>query len=597
MPCCVAFEPLGIHADCVRGSLLHEVARNTGIALLSACGGSGTCGNCRMQIVAGTVSSPTAQEYEKLGIQEIEQGYRLACQTQILENTRVYLPPASLAIDQKLSLAGPDSAAPFDPLVEEKHLIMQPPLAYDYQADWERLAAGLKASFGISAAHPDLAVLQRLPVLLRENGWRARVSIREAEVIDVRAPHQSPLGLALDIGTSKIAGYLVDMESGASIGMGGIINPQIVYGEDVIQRISHAMEQGGQQLQKVLVAGINNLIEKLCSNPRQIVETTVVGNTVMHHLLLGLPVKQLGMAPYTAAVRSALEVKARDLNICSAPGAYIYLLPAIAGFIGSDHVAMILATGIHDTPETILGIDIGTNTEIVLAHRGALWSTSCASGPALEGGNIRCGVRSVAGAIERVRLHGSEVICETVNGARAIGICGSGSIDAVAELFRTNIINSRGQLMKGPGVRHRGKEKEFILVPGAESVSGEDITITQKDIHAIQLAKAAVRTGIEALLNKANITSDEIDEVIITGGFGTYIDPASAMAIGMFPPLQREKFKQVGNAAGIGARRVLMSKSQRSIAEQISSRVTYVELMQHPGFSKTFARAMYIPGL
>ncbi|MCX5886720.1 MAG: ASKHA domain-containing protein, partial [Proteobacteria bacterium] len=404
-----------------------------------------------------------------------------------------------------------------------------------------------------------------------------------------------PFGLAVDLGTTKIAAYLIDLENGNTLASEGIDNPQIPYGEDVITRISYAMEHDGIRLQQAVIDGLNSLIEKLCPEPEWIVEMTLVGNTAMHHLFLGLPVKQLGVAPYLPVVQGSLDVKARDIGLNTAPGAYVHLLPNVAGFIGADHTAMILATGIYKTDKTVLGLDIGTNTEVVLAHRGRLMSTSCASGPAFEGGHISWGMRATKGAIEKVAIGESHVAVQTIDNVLPIGLCGSGVLDAVAELYRTGLITRQGRLVSGSGVRQAGTEREFVLVSADKSGTGKEITLTQKDISEVQLAKAAVRTGIEALLSEMNITWEEIEEVVIAGGFGAAINPSSAIAIGMFPHLHLERFRDAGNAAGTGARLALISRPQREKAEEIARRISYLELMTKPDFSIQFSRALFFP--
>jgi uncharacterized 2Fe-2S/4Fe-4S cluster protein (DUF4445 family) len=256
---------------------------------------------------------------------------------------------------------------------------------------------------------------------------------------------------------------------------------------------------------------------------------------------------------------------------------------------------MILATGIYKTDKTVLGLDIGTNTEVVLAHQGKLMSTSCASGPAFEGGHISCGMRAVRGAIEKLEIQESQVIVQTLQDAPPIGLCGSGVLDAVAGLCRTGAVNKLGRLGNGPGVREHGSAREFVLVSADKSGTGRDITLTQKDISEVQLAKAAVRTGIEALLSEMHISWQEVEEIIIAGGFGTAINPASAITIGMFPPLPLERFREAGNAAGTGARLALISRPQREKAEEIARTISYLELMARPDFSIQFSRALFFP--
>ncbi len=593
--CRVDFESLGVRVECADGVLLNEVAHKAGIGLVSTCSGLGLCGRCRVQVVDGAVSPLTEAEREWLSATELADGYRLACQTHVLGDIKVYVPASSLLVAQRLQLVGEEIEVAFEPVVEECLVALSPASMDDPRPDWARLVESLESTYKRRVTTADLMALRRLSPILREGGWQARVSVRGEEIVDVRPLDRGPLGLAVDLGTTKIAAHLVDMETGDTLAAEGIMNPQIAYGEDVISRISYTMESGGGKLRQVVIEGLNELIKKLCPEPERIVEATLVGNTAMHHLFLGLPVRQLGLAPYLPAVKASLDVKARDLGLCIAPGAYVHLLPNVAGFIGADHVAMILATGIYKTDKTVVGLDIGTNTEVVLTHGGEMRTTSCASGPAFEARHIKHGMLAASGAVEKVKILDSAVEFQTVNGAPPIGLCGSGIVDALAELHRIGLINRRGRLGDGPGIRQVGNTREFVLVSGEGSKTGQDITITQKDISEIQLAKAAIRTGIEALLDEAEIAWEQVEKVILAGAFGTYIDPASAIGIGMFPALPLERFKQVGNAAGMGAKLALISKLQRTNAGEIARRVRYLELMTHPNFPMQFAHAMYFP--
>jgi uncharacterized 2Fe-2S/4Fe-4S cluster protein (DUF4445 family) len=315
----------------------------------------------------------------------------------------------------------------------------------------------------------------------------------------------------------------------------------------------------------------------------------------MHHLFLGLPVRQLGLAPYNAVVSEPVDVKARDLGLAIAPGAYVHLLPNVAGFIGADHVAMILATGLDRVDGTFVGLDIGTNTEVVLARHGELLSCSTASGPAFEGAHIRHGMRAVGGAIEKVRVERQNVQVTTVGGAPPIGLCGSGVLDAIDELHRAGLLTRRGRLLPHPSVRELDGERQFVLVPAADGGIDRDITLGEKDISEILLAKAAMRTGIDTLLRETGTAPDELDGIIIAGAFGTRIDVKSALGIGMLPPLPPGRIRQVGNAAGVGARLALVSLSQRERAVCIARRLRYLELMVQPDFAMHFAHAMFLP--
>jgi uncharacterized 2Fe-2S/4Fe-4S cluster protein (DUF4445 family) len=327
----------------------------------------------------------------------------------------------------------------------------------------------------------------------------------------------------------------------------------------------------------------------------------VVGNTAMHHLFLGLPVRQLALAPYVPAVTSALDVKARDLGLQLAPGAYVHLLPNVAGYVGADHVAMLLATRIADLRGVVLAIDIGTNTEICLANGGVLTSTSCASGPAFEGAHIKHGMRAANGAIERLRLVGDKLKYQTIGGVPPVGLCGSGIVDVMAQLFLAGVIDRQGRMQEHPRVRVVDGVREFVLVDeptrlsgSASEARGTAIVFTQQDVRQLQLAKGAMRTGIEMLLATSGRKAEEIDSVIIAGAFGSYIDVSSAITIGLFPRLPLERFRQVGNAAGMGAKLALVSRTKREAGRALASRIGYLELAAHPLFSTTFAQAMLL---
>jgi len=465
----VDFEPLGCRAFCPAETTLMEAAREIGLALVSVCGGKGTCGQCLMRVISGSVSDLTETERCELDDQQIAGGFRLACLTRILSDVKVEVPVTSRAAQQRLELNGAEVKVAFEPAVSEHQVTLACPTVQAPRSDQTLLRLALTECTGGRAETVDYTVLQRLPGLLRDHDWRARVSLRGTEIIDIRPPGQSPLGLAVDIGTTKVAAYLVDMETGATLAVAGMTNPQMVYGEDVMSRISYAMQDSSRRLTTALLSGLDDLVLRMCPTPDRIVDAVVVGNTAMHHLFLGLPVKQLGLAPYTAVVSDPTDVKARDVGLHIAPGAYIHLLPNVAGFIGADHVAMILGTGLDQAEGLILGLDIGTNTEVVLARQGQLLSCSTASGPAFEGAHIRYGIRAVDGAIEQVRLEDGRVRVTTINHAPAIGLCGSGVLDAIDQLRRAGVLNRRGRLLPNPHVRESGDEREFVLVPAEQS--------------------------------------------------------------------------------------------------------------------------------
>jgi uncharacterized 2Fe-2S/4Fe-4S cluster protein (DUF4445 family) len=364
-------------------------------------------------------------------------------------------------------------------------------------------------------------------------------------------------------------------------------------------RISHAISHadGGEQLRAAIVEALNHMARDLCAMGRldvaDIADAVIVGNTAMHHLFLGLPVKQLGLAPYVPAESAALDVLARDVGLDLAPGAYVHLLPNIAGFVGADHVAMLLATGLTERDGVVLRMDIGTNTEVSLRARGWHLSCSTASGPAFEGAHIRFGMRAAPGAIEKVTIHDGHVHIKTVDDAPPVGLCGSGILDLVAQLLRAGVLNSRGAMSEHPRVRRGEHSPEFIVVPGEEN-GGREITFSRADVSEIQLAKGAMRAGVSILLKHAGVTEADVDEVIIAGAFGTYLDVQSGIDIGMFPRVDRHRFRQVGNAAGAGARMALLSMAQRERAAQIAQQVEYVELTAEPAFQSEFTRALLL---
>jgi uncharacterized 2Fe-2S/4Fe-4S cluster protein (DUF4445 family) len=539
-------------------------------------------------------------EEAELDPQAIAQGYRLACQAHPLSDVKIEIPPASLSTPQRLQLEGQEQAVELQPAVITIDVTCPPPSLQDLRSDAARVRAAAETA-GQPSLQMGLGVLTDLSSQLRRNKWTARLALRGRNLVTILPVASRIYGLAADIGTTKLAVYLVDLETGETVEKAGAMNPQIAYGEDVMSRISFTREHtdGRQTLQTVLIETFNGLIDTLCQrlgiSTEQIVDAVCVGNTAMHHLFAGLPVEQLGLSPCVPAVSDALDVPAAGIGLKMARDAEVHLLPNIAGYVGADHVAMLLATGLWQKEATVVGVDIGTNTEISLVSRGKIFSCSAASGPAFEGAHIRNGMRAAAGAIERVQIIEGRVHVFTIENHPPVGICGSGILDAIAEMHAAGVINEKGALQAGHAlVRPGAKLSEFLLVPADRTGHGQEISITRKDVNEIQLAKAAIRVGIDTLLEQAGVQGQDIDEFVIAGAFGSYINVSSAVAIGMFPHLPLERFRQVGNAAGTGARQSLISTSQRSLAAEIARRVTYVELTGHPDFQKRFLRQMYL---
>ena len=593
----IDFEPVGRRGRCPADQSLLEAARQLGVELISLCGGKGACSRCKIQIMDGEVSPPTPNEEQALSPQELEAGYRLACETYPASDCKLHVPPESLTTPQRTQVEGLEITVPADPPIHAYHVQLPSPSWSDLRADAQRVLEALQHQHQLSSLTIDIDLLRDLSPLLRSWGWQAQASVREHEVVALGPWPSRQLGLAVDLGTTKIAGYLMDLDKGQTLAAQGIMNPQVSYGEDVLSRIARVMETPTEaaQLQALTVEALNRLVAELCAGvdaePGEIVEAVVVGNTAMHHLLLRLPVRQLALSPFLPAVSEAMDIKARDVGLQIAPGAYVHLLPNIAGFVGADHVAMLLATEVWQAQGVVMALDIGTNTEVALISGGEIASVSCASGPAFEGAHIKDGMRAAPGAIERLRLADDQIEYQTIGGAPPAGLCGSGILDAVAQLYLAGVLDARGRMGDHHRVRGSKGKREFVLVSEEELEGRPAITITQRDVRELQLAKGAMRAGIQLLLEAMGRTEEEIEQVIIAGAFGSYIDVASAVSIGMLPPLHLNRFQQVGNAAGIGAKLALISRTKRAEAQTIAQQVRYIELTTAPRFEETFAQA------
>jgi uncharacterized 2Fe-2S/4Fe-4S cluster protein (DUF4445 family) len=591
------FQPMGRRVDVAPDSTLLEAAQKAGIGLIAICGGQGVCGRCMIRVMSGPVSSVTETEEDELVPEEIAAGFRLACQARIKGAVLVNVPPESLDAVQRTQVEGQFAQVSPLPAVDAVEVTVPPATLDDLRSDVTRLHAALP--IGLASMSVDIEALRTLPDDLRAWDWQTTAFIRGGEVIAVRPPGAALLGLAVDLGTTKLAGYLMNLVSGETLAAAGAMNPQIAYGEDVMARISHALSkpEGGEDLRRVIVDGLNNLAQTLCSqsgeNTADIAEAVIVGNTAMHHLFLGLPVGQLGRAPYVPAVSEGVSVRARDAGLVLASGAYVNLLPNIAGFVGADHVAMLLASGLVEADKIVLGMDIGTNTEVSLKAGNRVLSCSTASGPAFEGAHITQGMRAAPGAIEHVALDGGKLHIKTVGDERPVGFCGSGLLDVVAMLRQMGALNARGGMLDHESVRRGEHGPEFVLLPAGEN-DGQEIFITRNDVSELQLAKGAMRAGVRVLVERAGIAESDIDQVIVAGAFGTYLDVQSGVAIGMFPRLPRHRFRQVGNAAGAGARMALLSLAERARAEAIAARVEYVELTTAPEFERYFAQSLML---
>jgi uncharacterized 2Fe-2S/4Fe-4S cluster protein (DUF4445 family) len=594
--CHVDFEPVGRRGNCPSGKSLLDAARELGVGLAVTCDGRGSCHACRVQVVEGHTSPPAESELNFFSKAEIEKGWRLACQCCPLDECKVFIPPESMTTEQRMQVEGIEVSATPQPAVKYYRVNLTPPSLSDLIADADRLIAALNREYNLQCDSIDLSVLLTISPLLRSLNWECRAAVRGNEVIEISPASTRPVGLAVDMGTTKVAGYLIDLTTGETITRRAEMNPQISYGEDIVSRLTRAVgsPDEAEKLRELAVESVNRLASELTESAGlkagDILDAVIVGNTAIHHLLLGLPVKQLTTAPYIAAVREAIDVKARDMKLEFARGAYVHIPANIAGYVGADHTADLLAVDALRIKDTVILIDIGTNTEISLIHNGVITSVSCASGPAFEGGHIRYGMRAASGAIERLRMENGKIEFQTVDNTAPNGICGSGVLDGLASFFSNGVIDKGGRMAEGKTtINTESGQREFVI-----SDAGRKISLTQGDVRELQLAKSAIRTGIQILLEAGGLTDNDIDRIIIAGAFGTYIDVESAVTTGMLPTLLRERFSQIGNAAGMGAKLALISTEKRAEAKEIARKAHYIELATAPFFMLTFTQACFL---
>lgn len=566
---------------------LFQSARRHGVRIVGACGGRGTCGTCMVHIREGEIAVHTANELvDQMRESAGRKKWVRACRVRARTDCTVEVAPRSLAsvVRAEMEVGGSAEILPLDPEVVSRDVHLPEATLQDNLSDIDRVTRALTEPITVL----DISAAQRLPQALRDSGWSVRLRLRDHELIDVAAPGSRTLGLAVDLGTTNVAGFLVDLQSGVRLASLGLENPQVAWGADLISRINYAITSPSTaaELRTAAVSAINALAHDLClsvgTKATEIVDVVVCGNTAMHHLLLGLPVRQLGRAPFVAAVRDGMDIKARELGLNICPGAYVHVAPNVGGFVGGDHVTALLATESHWGPTTTsLVMDIGTNTEISVIHDGVFLSASSPSGPALEGGHISCGMRAAEGAIERVHVEGGRLAVRTIGNKPPVGLCGSGVLDTLATLHRAGIVDSRGRIGLGyPDVGGTAEHRYVVLAPS--------VHFTQADVRAVQLAKAAIRTATDLLLKEANVPASAIEHFIIAGAFGAYIDIESGIDIGMFPDLPRERFQQVGNAAGAGVRQMVASKQARARARELAAACRYIELSTRTEFQRAF---------
>ena len=593
-------------------------AHAASIEITATCGGRGRCTSCRVKFVAGTVPPPTIMDEIQLGDDQVREGYRLSCQCVPGEAVTVQIAPPLEERAFQILGAGPGVVGmgnvTLDSGIRKQVVKVGLPREEHHQtSDLEQLAAAL----GVTPADVGLAVLQGLPGALRDDPAGVTVTTFAAagggeRVLAVERGDTASMkfGLAVDIGTTSVVSVLIELESGEQLASVSSLNPQAVFGGDLMSRIAFAQfnPDNLKKLHTRIVGLLNQHIAEICRQSgvlaKWIYKVVVVGNTCMHHLLLGIDPSHVGLAPYAPVMRHALVLPARELFLKVAPEARVCLLPLVAGFVGADAVAVALATRIYESAEVRIAVDIGTNGEVLLGSRDRLWACSAPAGPALEGAQIRHGMRAALGAIDRVTVD-DDVHVHTIGEADALGLCGSGLIDLLAGLLDASVIDWTG-LIQVEGrtalppklserVVMRGEERQVIILRPGEAGARAEIVLTQDDVRQVQLAKGAIASGVLMLQHVAGVPDARVAELMLAGGFGNYVSIASALRIGLIPPLPAERIRYVGNAAALGAQLCLVSETERQRAERVAARIEHVSLAAHPDFERIFVDAMNFP--
>lgn len=586
------------------------LARENDIKIEATCGGRGRCGRCKV-IATGAGNEVSPGEKELLTKEELAAGVRLACYLQPRGDLIIEVPGSQTELVQILT-EGSEQAVELDPDIEKECVLVEKPELETPLGDRERLLAALTAPVeeeGIS-----LALMARLPEVLRSQEHKVTVTRRgKKKIIAIESGDTTDhlYGIAFDIGTTTVVGGLIDLRQGKELAVAARLNGQASYGADVISRVEYASNGQKQlcRLQKAVMDTLNGIVAELLQktgvDAEQIYRVTVVGNTCMQHLALGIPSTYVARSPYTPAFSHRVDLTAAELGLAVYPEAAVTFLPNVAGFVGADTVGVVLATEIAAASHRVLVIDIGTNGELVMVHDGEMVACSTAAGPAFEGAQISCGMRAGEGAIEAVHI-GTDVEIGVIGHTRPRGVCGSGLIDAVAELIRCGIIEETGRLLDyteldylPPRVRARVRTgengNEFVLAWADATADGIDITLTQRDIREIQLAKGAIRAGTMILQKALGVKDEDIDEILLAGAFGNYIRKESAMGLGLLPPIDIDRIRSVGNAARVGAKLALVSRHHLEAASQLAQKIDYIELSGRPDFQEAFMEAMMFP--
>jgi len=607
----VTFQPRGRVAFALPGTKILEVAARAGLAIDTPCGGTGTCGKCRVQIVDGT-GPPTEADRRVFDGDELRDGWRLACQAEVRTESVVRVPERSLFAGQHqiLSTSHIQTADGLRPAVRKQYVKLPAPTLEDDAPDLLRLEQQ------VGAFKTDLSLLRRLPGILRDNDFKGTAVLSDHRLIDFEPGDTTSqcCGVAFDIGTTTMVGSLLDLCSGEELGVVSRMNPQVGFGDDVLSRIKHSSSCPDclQDLRWAAVAEVASMIDTLCVEAgvrrEHVYEVVFAGNTTMEHLLCGIDPRQLGEIPFVPVQGRGLLFPARELEIPINSSGTVYVFPVIGGFVGGDTVAGMLATRLDSQTGPALMVDIGTNGEIVLVHDGGTWAASTAAGPAFEGARISCGMRATRGAIEKVVVDG-DLQCGVIGDTAPVGLCGSGLIDLTAQLLEQGVISVGRRLLLPEdlpdsvpdSIRRRVRsdtdgQPHFLIAERLAGAPGPDVTLTQRDVRELQLASGAIRAGIRVLLSQAGLQAKDLKSVMIAGGFGSFIRRSSAQRIGLLPPeVDHRRVHYVGNVSLSGAKWALLSTEARKQAEGLARGTRHVQLSTDGDFQSAFAEAMIFP--
>ncbi len=594
------------------GETYLEVAQRAGFDIAATCGGRGRCRSCRVKILAGDVPPPGITDQVQLGHDEVQERFRLSCQTKVIADSAILLAPPKAETGHKILAAGELAAGmALDSGVEKRHIRATPPDdENDQTSDWDQVRAAY--GDGLADGVP-VDIVRRLPAMLREKGGSLTVTTFNGAVIAIEPGDTTAhkYGMAFDIGTTSIVASLIDLDSGEELATVGGLNPQAVHGGDLMSRIAYAQfdPKKLQTLRAKVLGAVNSFVGEACEaagiEAAHIHKLVVVGNTCMHHIFLGIDPTHVGLAPYAPTVRDAIELPAAEVPLKSTPNARVCLLPLVAGFVGADTVAAVLATRLDESEEIRALVDIGTNGEVVMGSRKGLMACSAPAGPALEGAQIRHGMRGAVGAIETVAIE-DDVTLGVIGDAPPVGICGSGLIDAIARMLDAGVLDPSGRLRGEdrtdlpPKLAERLVRDDagvaFALAWARDSGIDEDITLSQGDIRQLQLAKGAICSGVMLLQRVMRLPAEKIAELMLCGGFGNYINTASALRIRLLPELPAERITYFGNAAALGAQMALLSETERTRASELARRIEHVSLATDPEFQAIFVEAVQFPG-